>query len=33
MSHIVQIKTQVRDPVAILAACQRLTLSLLLAYR
>lgn len=27
MSHIVQIQTQVRDPVAIAAACQRLTLS------
>jgi hypothetical protein len=26
MSHIVQIQTQVRDPVAIAAACQRLTL-------
>ena len=27
MSHIVQIKTQVRDPVAISAACQRLALN------
>jgi len=27
MSHIVQIKTQVRDPVAIAAACQRLALT------
>lgn len=26
MSHIVKIKTQVRDPVAIAAACQRLSL-------
>jgi hypothetical protein len=26
MSHIVQIKTQVRDPLAIVAACQRLAL-------
>ena len=26
MSHIVEIKTEVRDPVAIRAACQRLTL-------
>ena len=26
MSHIVEIKTEVRDPVAIKAACQRLTL-------
>jgi hypothetical protein len=26
MSHIVQIKTQVRDPVAVQAACQRLKL-------
>lgn len=28
MSHIVQIKTQVRDPLAIVAACQRLALPL-----
>ncbi len=27
MSHIVAIKTQIRDPLAIRAACQRLTLS------
>ena len=27
MSHIVQIQTQVRDPVAVAAACQRLGLS------
>ena len=26
MSHIVEIKTEIRDPVAIRAACQRLTL-------
>ena len=27
MSHIVQIQTQVRDPVAVAAACQRLSLA------